>query len=823
MLQDFKVNILLIEDNPGDVRLLQEYLLMSGKVQYELFVKNTLKEGKEFLLKGENKVDIILLDLILTDSLPSGESDRLVTFDNLYSEFPEYPYIVLTGFKDEKIGLEAVQRGAQDFLDKNDLDTNLLIKSIRYSIQRYENEVERRNMLSRLEKAQQLAKVGDWNIHLETNKLYCSPQVYNIFELPSQYQFLTFEDYLMAVHPEDQTRVAMEMLEVFKNHTDLYTEHRIITPNGEDKLIALKGEMVKKNGEISSLVGTVQDITERNKIETLKREKDLAQKAFKVRQEFLAKTSHEIRTPLNPILNLTDILLSQTNPTPHQRSLLETIKTAGDTLLAVVNDILDLSKIEAGTIDFSKETFHLKKVIHSLREMMELNIQEKQVKAQREGKVVSDLKMLVDLDEEIPAFLLGDAVRLSQILLNLTGNAIKFTDEGSIHIQAQCLNKTEDKVQIRFTVADTGIGIPKDQLNLIFESFRQVDSGLNRKYGGAGLGLTIVKQLVVLQGGEIFVDSSLGEGSVFGFDLTFGIDHEGTESTPNLQESEKRLEGMKVLIVEDNETNQIVTQTILDSWGIETDLANNGLECVDKLRQNNYDLILMDIQMPEMDGYEATRFIRKEMQPPARDIAIVALTANAFSGSDDRCLQEGMDDYISKPVKNDSLYAKISRYAPKKQALVPEPSLPTGSIPDYPQPENSFAGYMNEPEPTYTNGHHHPEATNYTDLSYLNDTLGDSMIIKKTISKFIETTPGLLEKMDEHLKNGEFKELSKCAHKLKSSIDTMGIESLRQVIRSIEQKAKNNERLEMIPEQVTETRRIIEHSFVELRQKMEAL
>ncbi|MEM6766277.1 MAG: response regulator [Bacteroidota bacterium] len=823
MLQDFKVNILLIEDNPGDVRLLQEYLLMSGKVQFELFVKNTLQEGKAFLSSGDKKVDIILLDLILTDSMPSGESDRLITFENLHAEFPEYPYIVLTGFKDEKIGLEAVQRGAQDFLDKNVLNTNLLIKSIQYSIQRYENEVERMNMLARLEKAQQLAKVGDWNIQLDTNQLYCSPQVYNIFELPKQYQFQTFEDYLMAVHPEDQTRVAMEMLEVFKTHKDLQTEHRIITPNGEDKLIALKGEMIQKNGEITSLVGTVQDITERIRIETLKREKDLAQKAFKVRQEFLAKTSHEIRTPLNPILNLTDILLSQTNPTPRQRTLLNTIKTAGDTLLAVVNDILDLSKIEAGTIDFSRESFHLKKIIHSLREMMELNIEEKQAKALREGKPVNDLKMLVDLDEDIPSFLFGDAVRLSQVLLNITGNAIKFTDEGSIHIKAKCLKKTEEDVQIRFTVKDTGIGIPRDQLNLIFESFRQVDSGLNRKYGGAGLGLTIVKQLVVLQGGEIFVDSTLGEGSEFGFDLTFGIDHEGIDVAPKQYETERKLEGMKVLIVEDNETNQIVTQTILDGWGIETDLANNGLECVDKLRENNYDLILMDIQMPEMDGYEATRFIRKEMQPPARDIAIVALTANAFSGSDDRCLQEGMDDYISKPVKNDSLYAKISRYAPQKEAILAEPSIPVGGITEYPQPENSFSAYMSEPEKPYQNGHNHAAATSYTDLSYLNDTLGDSMIIKKTISKFIETTPGLLEEMDEHLRNEEYKALSKCAHKLKSSIDTMGIESLRQVIRSIEQKAKNNERLELIPEQVSETRRIIEHSFEELKQKMEVL
>lgn len=812
-MADF-IRILLIEDNPGDVRLIREYLKVAPEHKFELHAAHTFKEGRELLQSIE--VDIVLLDLHLPDSF------GLDTFTRLYEEFPAYPYIVLTGMRDESLGLIAVAKGAQDYLEKGDLDPNgaLLTKTIRYGINRHKFETEKQRVLERLERAQQLARVGDWEIDPNTNEFSCSSQVYQIFELGDEVRFRTFEDYLFAIDPRDQEKVARELWHVFKHSGNFSTEHQILFDNGRVKYIALQGQAYHENGNLKRLLGTVQDITDRKKIEQLTRDKELAQKAFKVRQEFLAKTSHEIRTPLNPILGLTDILLRRTQPTDEQREYLNAIKTAGDTLLAVVNDILDLSKIEAGKIDFNRESFSLNKLFSSLKEMMEINAKDKLLRLKQKDNEDRSLKLKFELDPEIPSVLIGDSVRLSQILLNLVGNAIKFTDEGEIRITSKLLKRDDSKVSLHFVVEDTGIGIPEDKLSIIFESFKQVDGGMSRRYGGVGLGLTIVKQLVMLQGGEITVESNLGEGSRFSFDLGFELDVEGEAPVEIPVENNRELEGMRILLVEDNETNQIVTQNILASWGIESDIANNGLECLELVRQRDYDLILMDIQMPEMDGYEATRHIRSDMPEPKRNITIIALTANAFSGIDDKCLQVGMNDYISKPVRNDSLFAKILQYAKghnqrpetprvEKQLVLEKVgvSQPTGVV----KQNESSISIMALPGPPYT------------DLTYLKSTVKDAHIVKRAVKKFIETTPALLNKMDKNLEIQDYDQLEKCAHKLKSSLDNMGMSSIKSTVLSIERKAKQKEGLEILPSEVAWVRQAVEEAFSELETKIDAL
>ncbi len=815
------IHILVIEDNPGDVRLIREYLKNSITNSYEILEGQNLEEGKQIL--RERHVDIVLLDLYLPDS------QGLNTFTNIQRDFPVHPYIVLTGLIDENVGLEAVEMGAQDYLNKGELNSTLLTRAIKYSLGRHQYELEQRKILGRLARAQELAKVGDWEINPETNALSCSDQVYKIFQIPLTKNFDTLEAYLMAVYPEDQHKVARALHQVFSDQTPIHTEHRILLKNDIFKHILLTGHVVVNDHRLIRIVGTIQDITEQKQIEQLQREKDLAEKAFKVRQEFLAKTSHEIRTPLNPILGLTDILLQNTSPTTQQKEYLNAIKTAGDTLLAVVNDILDLSKIEAGKIVFNRECFRLKELFSSIREMMEVNLKEKWLQNPKEEYPLSyiPVKLKAEIDPSIPEFLYGDSVRLSQILLNLVGNAIKFTDEGEILISARCQQKDERQVKVELSVSDTGIGIPEDKLHMIFESFKQIDSGMNRKYGGVGLGLTIVKQLVKLQGGDIRVNSQLDKGSSFSFDLYFDYEHIGISSKEEVSLDDKQLSGMKILVVEDNETNQIVTQNILASWGIESDIASNGRECIERLLRNSYDLVLMDIQMPEMDGYQATEFIRNQMQPPNRDVAIIALTANAFSGIDDKCLQIGMNDYISKPVKNDSLFAKISQFAKNGYEKVNgdhvlnTPSLAKDLDATNPINEKTMQREVSTIEEAEMNKSINTPP--YTDLTYLKETLRDSGIIKKTIKKFIETTPKLLNQLDESLEKRDYVALSKYAHKLKSSIDTLGINSLKQVIRSIEQKSKNYIYLDVLPEEVKFTRKVIELSFIELREKMSTI
>lgn len=814
-------NILVIEDNPGDVRLIREYLRESITNTYEIWEGRSLSEGKVIL--REESIDLVLLDLYLPDS------QGLDTFEDILKEFPLYPYIVLTGLIDENIGLLAVEKGAQDYLNKGELNSTLLTRAIKYSIGRHQNELEQRKIKKRLERAQELAKVGDWEINPQTNSLSCSNQLYKIFEIDPVYGFNTLEAYIMAIYEADQTKVAEEIHRAYAEQSSFFAEHRILLKDRSFKYILLMGHAVVQNDSLASIVGTVQDITEQKRMEQLQRDKDLAEKAFKVRQEFLAKTSHEIRTPLNPILGLTDILLNNTAPTAQQKEYLEAIKTAGDTLLAVVNDILDLSKIEAGKIVFNRECFRLKELFSSIREMMEINLKEKWLKADKDGFLTSyiPVKLITRIDPQIPDFLFGDSVRLSQILLNLVGNAIKFTDEGEIIIEAKCVQKDNQQVQIELSVSDTGIGIPEDKLYMIFESFKQVDSGMNRKYGGVGLGLTIVKQLVKLQGGDINVKSQLDVGSTFSFKLSFEYDEVGVAFQEEPTIDNKQLSGMRVLVVEDNETNQIVTQNILASWGIESDVANNGRECIERLLENSYDLVLMDIQMPEMDGYQATEFIRKQLQPPKRDVAIIALTANAFSGIDDKCLQIGMNDYISKPVKNDSLFIKISQFANHTAKpvngnhYVDAPTLASNE-----QIITSKESSNGHGERSHVEGVNMNKTINtppYTDLTYLQDTLKDSFIIKKTVAKFIETTPKLLNQLDDSLIKKDYTALSKYAHKLKSSIDTMGIKALKPVIRSIEQKSKNYVYLEVLPGEVKLTRQLIELSFDELKEKVKDL
>jgi signal transduction histidine kinase/ActR/RegA family two-component response regulator len=382
----------------------------------------------------------------------------------------------------------------------------------------------------------------------------------------------------------------------------------------------------------------------------IEKEKEKAQASERAKHQFLANMSHEIRTPMNAVKGMTDILLRR-EPKPEQMEYLSGIKQSSDALLVIINDILDISKIEAGKIEFEQVPFSLPETIRGVQTIMQFKAEEK------------SLELQSSLPDNLPN-VLGDPTRLRQILINLVGNGIKFTEKGMVGIKAQVLEQTAEQIKLQFTVSDTGVGIGKDRLDQIFESFEQAYSDTTRKFGGTGLGLSISKKMVELQNGKIWVDSEKGKGSQFHFTLVYPVAASAAvvekTATTDAADHAQFLQGTRVLLVEDNDFNAIVAKEELEDAipDVVVDVAENGAIAVEKVQHNDYDIILMDVQMPVMNGYEATQKIRTLANNKA-NTPIIAMTANVMKEEVERCYEMGMDDFIGKPFDVEELLAKI--------------------------------------------------------------------------------------------------------------------------------------------------------------------
>ena len=644
---------------------------------------------------------------------------------------------IRTNNQNEYIGFHAV---AREITERKNLELDLQIKN------------------ERLTEAMQIGKFGYFEQELITNKITRSKELYDIFELDGEAAIIDIDSFNTFIMPEyrEAFNKHFEELTVLKKPSNI--EFQIKTGKGNLKFVSSSARpILDRNGKVELIRGTTQDITLRKQSEIeLIKAKELSEASVKIKDHFLTNMTHEIRTPMNAILGFSGIL-SESPLNPKQKEWLKTIISSGENLLVILNDLLDFSKIEAGMIQIENIPLALNQQLHNFLTLSELKALEK------------GLDLSLEIMEPLPDLVYSDPVRLQQIFMNLLSNAIKFTEKGFVRLSTHVMKESENEVLIEFRVMDTGIGISKEQRDHVFERFTQASSDTTRMFGGTGLGLSIVKELCLLLNGTIELLSKPGKGSEFIITLPF------TKCTPvqiedykkqllhNGKEDNLQLDSLHILLVEDNRINQQFVIALMEEFGFVTTIANNGKEAIEQLMSQRFDLILMDVQMPLMDGFEATRVIRSEL---SLQTPIIAVTANAANNEKDKCITSGMNDYIAKPLVPGELYLKIKTLLPGK--LIDK------------QNHARFHHTISKIDETV-----------FDLAAFIEKLNGDKEVFHELITIFLEDTPIDFKKLESAIAEESYLLIEQISHKLYSSFTIMCVTGAAKILKEMEQDAEN--------------------------------
>ena len=613
-----------------------------------------------------------------------------------------------------------------------------------------------------------------WSSSIDGRVEYISPNIEPIFGFTSEEICArSAELWFGRIHPDDFKRIAEAFQRLFAEDQRFDVEYRVQRKDGEWIWVHDRAYRTYEKNGVRYADGVSSDITERKRAEEeMRKAKEAAEAANLAKSQFLANMSHEIRTPMNGVIGVAGLLLD-TELTPEQRQYAGIVRTSGEALLKVINDILDFSKIEARKLMLETADFDLRTVLEDAVAVLAIKASEK------------GLALTFQLEPGTPALLQGDPGRLRQVLVNLLGNAVKFTTRGKVAVEVQLENargeeEEECTMTLRFTISDTGIGFPQDRASALFEPFVQADGSSTRRYGGTGLGLTISKQLVEMMGGRIGVDSIEGKGSTFWFTAAFKTQPEKRSPSTALTSAKGSLVAApskrdvqslaavrtsrqaRILLAEDNVTNQVVAGAMLKKLGYRTHLVANGVEVLQALSEADYDLILMDCEMPEIDGYEATRHIRDGRAGTHNpQIPIVAITANAMTGDREKCLLAGMSDYLAKPIEWRQLADILEKWLNPQASELSPPTADTPAKID--------------------------AVFNHEDL--LARLMGDKELAHKVIAGFLEDAPRQLLALRKILEKGDADGMRRQAHTLKGAAATVSAEALRTLCAEVQEAA----------------------------------
>lgn len=631
------------------------------------------------------------------------------------------------------------------------------------------------------------------------NKSFCDLLGFTMEEVLSDPEFTKKR------YKNEQDRKGLEQ-EVSKNFA--VRDYEVVLTNKNNKEIecSISANMWKgANGKEIGYFGIIRDMTEQNRLAERGAQLKIAEATSKTKNEFLANMSHEIRTPMNVVIGMTE-LLQGTELDEDQHEYLKSMKSSSENLMKIINAILDFSKIESGKMELEEKEFNIQELIEQLFQTFK-------------HETMPGVSLYKQLDARLPDTIIGDPLRLNQVLLNLLSNAIKYTFEGEITLKVSLLEEQNGKANIKFSVQDSGIGIPEEKQATIFQSFTQASEDTTRLYGGTGLGLTISKQIVELLNGRFSVESEVGKGSNFMFNAEFKTIEALTEPKITKQIKLKKplatknkfddTAPIRLLLVEDHEMNQIVATKILEREykNISVDIAENGLVAFEKIERNDYQLVLMDINMPVLDGISATKKIRTELNAPKNEIPILGLSAHAFSAEVKNCIKAGMQDFISKPINVQDLKEKINKILNEKQV--------TQKIDKIDQPKLADVNHTHKSNNTPQNGAIHKKLVNLDQLKQLS--AGDEETLNFYIKTITDACPTDLENLKKEACEENWEELTKTAHKLKSTIGYMGVELLKPIIKEIENNSARKEALDKIPKQIEDVTKYCNLALIELQ------